>query len=235
MQSFGEASDAEASEPAWEFPMLDPDGPLAAAFIDDFASAAFEVPYRPDDELRVEDAAENFKVAPAKIKRRLRKIRGERLNALGAAGATLAAAPDEVQRLALALLTGGEVLLWVYGPVYRIVVVEDREETRPGWLLGASRQWIWISNDGAPLVWPFERRHQVEIERERYTLREDLTIAIPAFEDEGLPAATFRIVGSRWRRAAAFFAPLIDYFVGDKNYEETLPEGDISLDEQRPH
>lgn len=234
VQTFAEGSSAEGSEPAWEFPLLDPDGPLAAAFMDDFASAAFEPPYRPDDELRVEDAAENFKVPPAKIKRRLRKLRGERLNALGDAAATLASAPDEVQRVALALLTGGEVLLWAYGSVDRVVMVEDREETRPGWLLGASRQWIWISTEGSALIWPFERRHQVEVERERYTLREDLTIVVPAFEEEGLPAATFRVTGSRWRRAATFFAPLIEYFVGDKDYEKTLPEGDVVLDEQAP-
>lgn len=233
-QTFGEEASAESSEPAWEFPLLDPKGTLAPAFVDDFASAAFELPYRPDDELRVEEAAENFKIAPAKVKRRLRKLRGERLNELGPAAATLSAAPDEVQRLALALLTGGEVLRWAYGSVERIVKVEDREEVRPGWLLGGSRQWIWISNEGAPLLWPFERRHQVEIERERFTLREDLKLMIPAFEDEGLPPATFRIVGSRWRRAAQFFAPLIEYFVGDKNYEETLPEGDIALDDQAP-
>ncbi|HEV7281543.1 MAG TPA: hypothetical protein VGN57_15180 [Pirellulaceae bacterium] len=234
VQTFGEDASADASEPAWEFPLLDPDGPLASAFVDDYASAAFELPYRPDDELRVEDAAENFKVPPVKVKRRLRKLRGERLSLLGEAAATLAAAPDEVQRLALALLTGGEALLWAYGPVERIVAAEDREETRPGWLLGASRQWMWISNDGTPLVWPFERRHEVVLERERFTLREDLTIMIPAFEEEGLPPATFRVVGSRWRRAAVFFAPLIEYFVGDKDYEETLPEGDIVLDEQAP-
>jgi hypothetical protein len=231
--AIGERSEAEANEPAWELPLLDPDGPLAAAFVDDLAAAAFEAPYRPEDEQRVEDAAATYKLAPAKIERRLKKLRGERLQALGDAASPLLSMPDGAQRLALALL-GGETLKWAYASAEKVTLIEDREETKPGWLLGASGQWIWISNEGVSLVWPFERRHQVVIERERFALREDLTMTIPAFEEEGLPPATFRVIGSRWRRAEKYFAPLIEFFVGDKNYEETRPEGDIVLDDQAP-